>query len=141
MTIAFSSHLSAPEDKKNRGKVSWLKNQLKICEKRNHQLYNLVKTDLIIDVDIKHAKNNLRFGIDELDNSTDQVGNREITGFSILYLKSLGKKFESRKGVVEIMEKMLINYYECIFQHLKRWEKPAPQIIHPKEGSLITDIE
>lgn len=141
MTIAFSSHLSAPEDKKNRGKVSWLKNQLKICEKRNHQLYNLLKTDLIIDVDIKHAKNNLRFGIDELDNSTDQVGNREITGFSILYLKSLGKKFESRKGVVEIMEKMLINYYECIFQHLKRWEKPAPQIIHPKEESLISDIE
>jgi len=66
---------------------------------------------------------------------------REITGFSILYLKSLGKKFESRKGVVEIMEKMLINYYECIFQHLKRWEKPAPQIIHPKEESLISDIE
>jgi len=29
------------------------------------------------------------------------------------------------------MELMLINYYQWIFQHLKRWEKPAPQIIHP----------
>ena len=28
------------------------------------------------------------------------------------------------------MELMLINYYQWIFQHLKRWEKPAPQIIH-----------
>ena len=49
----------------------------------------------------------------------------------ILYLKSLGKKFDSRQGIVEIMELMLINYYQWIFQHLKRWEKSAPQIIHP----------
>ena len=25
---------------------------------------------------------------------------------------------------------MLINYYQSIFQHLKRWEKPALEIIH-----------
>ena len=48
----------------------------------------------------------------------------------ILYLKSLGKKFDSRQGIVEIMELMLINYYQSIFQHLKRWEKPALEIIH-----------
>ena len=28
------------------------------------------------------------------------------------------------------MELMLINYYQWIIQHLKRWEKPALQIIH-----------
>ena len=29
------------------------------------------------------------------------------------------------------MELIFINYYQWIFQHLKRWEKSAPQIIHP----------
>ena len=45
------------------------------------------------------------------------------------------------EGQWNVLGKMLINYYECIFQNLKRWEKPAPQIIHPKEESLISDIE
>ena len=71
----------------------------------------------------------------------DQISNREISGFSILYLKSLGKKFESKKGVVEIMEKMLINYYQGILQHLKRWEKPAPQIAKMIAEGLISDLE
>ena len=59
----------------------------------------------------------------------------------ILYLKSLGKKFESKKGVVDIMEKMLINYYQGILQHLKRWEKPAPQITQTKTAGLASDTE
>ncbi len=40
----------------------------------------------------------------------------------------LGRKFESRKGVVETIERMLLDYYQGVFQYLKRWDKPVPQI-------------
>jgi len=30
---------------------------------------------------------------------------------------------------VQIIEEMLVNYYQGVLQHLKRWEKPVPQII------------
>ena len=141
MTIGFSAYLSAPSDKQNRGKISWLKNQLKKCDTRNHELYTLMRPDLMIDVDIKHGKHDLRLRLDELDSSADQIGNREISGFSVLYLNSLGKKFESRKGVVEIMEKMLINFYLVILEHLKKWDKPAPQIKKTIEEDYISDLD
>ena len=100
-----------------------------------------MRPDLMIDVDIKHGKHDLRLRLDELDSSADQIGNREISGFSVLYLNSLGKKFESRKGVVEIMEKMLINFYLVILEHLKKWDKPAPQIKKTIEEYYISDLD
>ena len=142
MTIEISSTVNSPEDKLNRGKISWLKNQIKRCENKNYKLFKFLEPDLIVDVYFKfYGKSSLSFRLDELDSATNQIGNREIREFRILYLKSLGKKFESRKGVVEIMEHMLINYYQGILQHLKRWEKPAPQITQTKTAGLASDTE
>lgn len=131
--IEMSSTLSAPSDKKIRGQISWIRNQLKNSEKKNPELFNTLKPDLIIEVNLKFVKNPLRFNLEELDSAVDLIGTREIKSFSVLYLKYLGRKFESRKGVVEIIEKILIDYYQGILQHLKRWEKPAPQIAKKTE--------
>ena len=51
--------------------------------------------------------------------------------FNIILNRYLGRKFESRKIVVQIFEKMLVEYYRGVLQHLKRWEKPVPQIPKP----------
>lgn len=126
--IEMSSTLSPPLDKKTRGQISWIKNQLRLSERKNPELFNSLKADLIIEINIKFAKDNLRLPLDELDSASEMIGAREIKSFSILFLKDLGRRFESRKGVVEIIEKMLTDYYQGILQHLKRWEKPAPQI-------------
>ena len=140
MTIEMSSFIQAPDDKQNRGKISWLKNQIKRCQNKNQVLFKLLEPDLVVDVYSKYyGKNSLRFRLDELDSASSQIGKREIKGFSILYIKSLGKSFESRKGVVVIIEKMLINYYQLILQHLKRWEKPAPKIAEKSAKSFLTE--
>ena len=136
--VEMSSTLSAPLDKKTRGQISWIRNQLKNNEKKNPELFATLKPDLIIEVNLKFVKDPLRFQIEELDSAVDKIGTREIKSFSVLYLKYLGRKFESRKGVVEIIEKMLVNYYQCILQHLKRWEKPAPQIAKKTEQGEIS---
>ncbi len=133
--IEISSTLSAPQDKKTRGQISWIWNQLKHSERKNPELFDTLKPDLLIEIYLKFVKDSLRLNLNELDSAAEMIGAREIKSFSILFLKDLGRKFESRKGVVEIIEKMLIDYYQGILQYLKRWEKPAPQIEkNPEHG-------
>jgi len=84
--------------------------------------------DLFIEINLKFVKDPIRLHFNELDSAADMIGSREIKSFSIMFLKYLGSKFESRKGVVQIIEEMLVNYYQGVLQHLKRWEKPVPQI-------------
>jgi hypothetical protein len=111
---------------------------LRQSERKNPELFTTLKPDLIIEINLKFFKDPLRLNLDELDSAIKMIGAREIKSFSILFLKDLGRKFESRKGVVEIIEKMLIDYYQGILQHLKRWEKPAPQIAKkPEHGETI----
>ncbi|MCH7497890.1 MAG: hypothetical protein IH971_08570 [Candidatus Marinimicrobia bacterium] len=131
--IEMSSTLSAPQDKKTRGQISWIRNQLRQAEKKNPQLFAHLAPDLLIEIHLKFVKDPLRVHVGDLDMAAESIGSREIKGFSILYLKYLGRKFESRKGIVAIIEKTVIEYYQGILQHLKRWEKPAPQIVKKAE--------
>lgn len=127
--IEMSLTLSSPHDRKTRGRISWLRSQLRQAERKNSKLFALLAPDLFIEIHMKFARDPLRVQMGDLDTVEDIIGPREIASFSILYFKYLGRKFDSRKGVVAIIEKMVIDYYEGILQHLKRWEKPAPQIM------------
>jgi len=126
--VSMSCSLNPPADKKTRGQISWLRNQFKQSEKKNSELFETILPELMIEINLKFVKEPLRLPFKELDDAADQIGAHEIRSFSILYLKYLGRKFESRKGVVSIIETMLLNYYQGIVQYLKKWEKPAPQI-------------
>lgn len=136
--IEMSSSLRPPHDKKVRGQISWINNQLKSSERKNPDLFNSIKLDILIEIYLKFVKDPLRLQLAELDSAPDIIGAREIKSFGILYIKDLGRKFESRKGVVDLIEKMLIDYYQGVMQHLKRWEKPVPQITKkPEQGEDI----
>ena len=126
--IEMSVKLSPPLDKKIRGQISWIRNQLKQSEKKNPPLFEALKPDLIIEIYLKFISAPIRLPFNELDSAVEMIGSREIKSFNIVFLKYLGRKFESRKRVVQIIEKMLIDYYQGVLQHLKRWEKPVPQI-------------
>ena len=125
--VEMSATLNPPLDKKTRGQISWIRNQLKQSEKKNPDLFNSLLPDLFIEINLKFVKDPIRLHFNELDSAADMIGAREIKSFSIMFLKYLGSKFESRKGVVQIIEEMLVNYYQGVLQHLKRWEKPVPQ--------------
>jgi len=136
--IEMFSSLTPPQDKKTRGQISWIRNQLHRAEKKDQKLFSILAPDLLIEIHLKFVKHPIRLHVDELDVAVESIGAHEIKGFSILYLKCLGRKFESRKGVVVIIEKMLIDYYQGILQHLKRWEKPAPQLSKKVEEGEAT---
>ena len=82
----------------------------------------------MIDINIKFTSKPVRIPLSELENAYEQLGSREIKSFSIIQIKYLGLKFESRKLFINVLEEMLINYYQGIVQYLKKWEKPVPQI-------------
>lgn len=124
----FASLTSLP-DKQTRGKLTWIRKQLQRAEKKNQEIFENLAPNLFVEIYLKFAKDPLRVRFDNLDGAVDDIGTREIKSFSILYHKYLGRKFDSRKGIVTIIEKMLIEYYQGILQHLKHWEKPAPQIV------------
>ena len=87
-----------------------------------------LENELMIGMNIKFISKPVRIPLSELEYAYEKLGSKKIKSFSILQIKYLGRKFESRKIFVRILEEMLIHYYQGIVQHLKKWEKPVPQI-------------
>ncbi len=132
--IEMSITLLPPLDRKTRAQLTWIKNQIKSCERKNPELFNNLKNDLLIDINIKYTTDPIRCNLAEFEDAHERIINKEIRSFNILLLKNLGRKFESRKGFVEIIESMLIDYYKGIVQHIKKLEKPVPQIADDLEN-------
>lgn len=132
--IEMSITLLPPLDRKTRAQLTWIKNQIKSCERKNSELFNVLKKDILIDINIKYITDPIRCNLEEFEDAHERIINKEIKSFNILLIKNLGKKFESRKGFVEIIESMLIDYYKGIVQHIKKWEKPVPQIADDLEN-------
>lgn len=133
--IEMSINLQSPQDRKERAQITWLRNQLKRCEKNNPELFEKLKGDLRIDINIKYSSEPIRLKLEEIEFAFERINGKEIKSFNILLINYLGRKFASRSGFVIIIEKMLIEYYQGIVQYLKKWEKPVPQI-PPKEINI-----
>ena len=131
--IEMSVTLLPPQDRKTRSQITWLKNQIKACDRKNPELFKYLKNDILIDVNIKYIQDPIRCNLEEFADVHEQVMNKEIRSFNILLLNNLGRKFESRKGFVVIIEGMLIDFYKGIVQHIKKWHKPVPQIQNDSE--------
>lgn len=133
-TMTMSAKLSPPLDRKMRGQITWVRNQLKKSERKNPILFEKLKPDLSIDIFLKYVSVPIRVDLIDLDSAVEQIGAREIKAFCIVLNRYLGRKYESRKIVVQAVEEMLLEYYRGVLQHLHRWEKPVPQI--PKATEL-----
>jgi hypothetical protein len=127
--IEMSITLNVPQDRSLRSQITWLRNQIKYCNKKNPELFATIEKELMVDINIKFIREPVRVSFADLEYAYEKLGNKEIKSFSILQVKYLGRKFESRKLFVKIIEKMLIQYYQIIVQYLKKWEKPVPKII------------
>ncbi|MCE7740778.1 MAG: hypothetical protein GPJ50_15545 [Candidatus Heimdallarchaeota archaeon] len=131
-TIEMSISLKAPEDKTLRGQVGWMKKQIDTCNKKSSDTFEIVKNEIMIEVTIKNSSRIERFHLEKIEDIIEELKNKELREFKIVYIKDFGKSFSNRKKFVEIIEKMIIDYYGGIVQYLKKWEKPAPKIIENK---------
>ena len=115
--IEMSVTIGAPQDRKVRSQITWIRNQIKNCSKKNPELFSTIQNEIMIDINIKFTSKPVRIPLSELENAYEQLGSREIKSFSIIQIKYLGLKFESRKLFINVLEEMLINYYQGIVQY------------------------
>ena len=127
-TVEMSVTLEAPARKNTRPQLTWLRNQIKACVKKNAELFAELQAELWVDVDVKYGKKPVRVALAELEHAHEKLGAQEIKSFGIVQAKYLGRTFESRRRFVDTVEGMLMKYYRGIVQHLRRWEKPVPQL-------------
>ena len=135
--IEMSVTLDAPLKKNVRPQITWLRNQFKTCEKKNAELFTELRSELWVDIRVRFGRKAIRMRLSEIDDAHGKVGGLEIKSFSIVQVKHLGRTFESRKRFVDVVEDMLMKYYRGVVQHLKRWERAAPQLPGPA-GELPT---
>lgn len=127
-TVEMSVTLEAPARKNTRPQITWLKNQFKACAKRNAELFAELQGELWVDVDVKYGKKPIRVPLAELEQAHERIGAQEIKTFGVVQARHLGRTFESRRRFVDAVEGMLMKYYRGVVQHLRRWEKPVPQL-------------
>lgn len=126
--IVMSIVLEPPKDRKTKGQISWIKYQLKRCRDKNPNVYEDIEHELRVGIGIKYSSKQERVTIPELDTIPNLLIGREIKEFAIIQVKDLGRTFSSRRGFVQTIEAMLLDFYQGVVQHLKRWEKPAPKM-------------
>lgn len=132
-TVEMFVSLKAPHDKTTRGQLGWIRRQLENCKKRNEEGFKKLQAKLYIDIRIKNSRTPLRMSIQNFDDIYEEVKDKELLEFKILYIRDFGRKFASPKKFVELMEQMLLDFYSIIIQHLSKWEPSAPKMVQPIE--------
>lgn len=140
--IEMNISLIAPQDKTLRGQIGWLRRQLEMGARKSVDKFETMPIELGIDIELKRQKMPVRYSLDRLDDAIEELKGREIKRFVISQIWDLGRKFESKRGIVQNIESMLLDYYRIIVQHLKKWEKPAPKMLDgDREHTDLDSIE
>ncbi len=140
-TIEMGVVLPPPQNKKTKSQMTWIRNQLANCKKKNEEEFSSLINELFLEIVFKNTSKVERISVWDIDAIRSEIPGREVKAFRILFVKDFGKNFASRIKIIEIIEKMIIDYYKYIVQYLVKWEEPAPQIKEPKEQTInVVDI-
>jgi len=131
--LAMSIKITPPLDKGNKAKITWISRQFENCKKKNEILFQKLEKDIILETDIKFAQANIKVKLSELDELIEKTKTKDIQGFKIVLNRSLGSRFASNKNFIVDIEKMVLEYYEGIVQHISTWNRPTPKIIQDEE--------
>lgn len=127
-TVSMSVTVDAPLDKGNKGKVGWIARQIENCRKKNPEDFNSIESYIWIEAQIKYtAKHEMAKYID-IENLAEIDKSREVVTFKISLIEDAGRKFDSVKKFVEMIEAMLVDFYQILVQNLSNWDRPAPKI-------------
>jgi hypothetical protein len=136
--VSMSVKLVPPLDKGNKAKISWIIKQLDSCNKKNSEAYSKVENEIWVDTDIKFFKENIKVKLADIGSLNDLTADKIIQGYNIVLIRSFGSNFSSSKMFIQLIEQMILEYYELLVQHLYTWNRPAPSIVN-ETSSFITD--
>jgi hypothetical protein len=117
-----------PQDKGTRARITWITKQLENAKKRNEEVFNTISKDLLVEADIKRARQHIRVTLNDLESILEESNGREIQAFNIVLMSKFKAKFSSNKGFITEIESMVLEYYAGIVQYLTNWDRPAPKL-------------
>ena len=126
--VAMSVQVIPPLNKGTKAKITWIRKQLEAAKKKNEQVFNDIEKDLLIEANIKHARNHIRIPVFKLDDLYIQINSKEIQAFNVVLMSKFKTSFGSNKNFIKAIEQMTLNYYAGIVQHLTNWNQPAPKL-------------
>lgn len=127
--VSISVTAIPPQDKGTGARVTWIGKQLENCQKKDGEIYDSISKDIWIESDIRYVKNHVKISLNEFSSLQEIVKGKDVQSFNIVLLSRFGSNFSSVKKFVELLEKMTLNYYEGVVQHLTNWTPKAPKII------------
>lgn len=127
-TVSMSVKVIPPQDKGTKARITWITKQLENAKKKNEDVFNQISKDLLLEVDVKHARQHIRVPLTAIDSILDETNGREIQAFNVVLMSKFKAKFESNKGFIVKIEKMVLEYYAGIVQYLTNWNRPAPKL-------------
>ncbi len=87
-----------------------------------------MEKDLLIEANIKHAREHIRIPLNGFETLIELSKGKEIQTFNVVLMSKFGAGFGSNKKFITLVEKMILDYYAGIVQHLTNWNQPAPKI-------------
>jgi len=127
--VSISLKLTPPLDRGNKARITWIGKQIENCKKKNETLFSKLKEEIFIEADIKYAKADIKKKLSELDQLIELTRDKDIQGFRITLDRGFGASFSSVKKFIVLIEKMVLEYYEGIVQHVSTWNRPTPKIV------------
>jgi hypothetical protein len=127
-TITMGVKVTPPMDKGTKARITWIGRQLENCKKRCEDVFNGLESTIWIEADVKFARDNVKVKLSDLDQLIDLTAGKEIQAFHVVLIEGFGANFASNKKFIELIEQMVLRYYEGIVQHMTNWTRPAPKI-------------
>ena len=126
--LSMAVTVTPPQDKGTVARITWIGKQLETCNKKSPDLFDKLSKDIWIEADIRYVRNHLMVSLKDLDTLQEVAKGKDIQSFNIILNQGFGPNFSSPKKFVELLEKMSLNYYEGIVQHLSNWIPKAPKL-------------
>ena len=122
-SVLVSMRLKAPTDRvTSRARLTWLLKQIPVTAEGNVHIRCLWPT----------TSHPTQFRLQDLRENPGRVeegkGKLKVTGFEVLWVADLGRRFEQRKTFLDEVEKAVPAFYETVGQHLRAWQAPAPKL-------------
>jgi|GEM_PF-477114 len=132
-SVEMCVSLMAPQDSgiTTKGQIGWLKRQLMHCQKKDEKTFKRIEKEIWIDTIIKNIGKTARVNVGDLDSIYETLKGKSIKEYKVVLLRDFGRKFANPKKFVDIIEKMLEEFYSGIVEHLSKWTPSAPKLVKP----------
>lgn len=127
-SVSMSIKVLPPLDRGSISKITWISKQLESCKKKSESTFLSLYDYLWIEADIKYARANLKVKLSEVETLKEDTKKSEIQAFHVVLSDGFGSRFSSTRKFIELLDEMVLSYYEGIVQNMTNWSRPAPKL-------------